>query len=288
MNKTGTARVVLAASAVALALAGCSRGHDEHADRGLDRLRDEIDTTAVSASSPAPTSASTAAASASLGTSTGAASPRAAVEQFLRAEINGDLGGSFAVLADDQRKDLGDEAAWEAAHVDLPHYTSFSVRGEGSIEGNQSTVATDVTLVPGLDTINGLTPGHATIMWSLIRSATGWTVDLDQSKLEPIYPNDSGATTAARTWLDDRRACRATDDRVDDPDVTQALCHASGMFDVGTPSALPQNADGQQIIAAYGADATSWARIVPVSGPSNFHLVTAPIGDTWEVIAVTA
>ena len=40
------------------------------------------------------------------------------------------------------------------------------------------------------------------------------------------------------------------------------------------------------VLSAFGADAPTFVRVIPVDGPTPFQLALAPLGDTWEVIGV--
>jgi len=40
------------------------------------------------------------------------------------------------------------------------------------------------------------------------------------------------------------------------------------------------------VLNAFGADAPTFVRVVPVAGPTPFQLALAPLADAWEVIGV--
>jgi hypothetical protein len=216
----------------------------------------------------------------------GAASPRAAVERFLTAEIAGDNATSFALLADDERTDLGDAEAWAEEHADLPHYRSFTVVGGGdSGAGADATVTTDVGLEPSLDTVTGLVPARATVTWALVHEPSGWVVDLASSTFEPHFPDDAAAVPVVRAWLADGQACHAGEPLLGDQSAVDALCGHPGDVMVGKPRRLGTTPLDQDVVAAYGADAAGWARVLTVSGATTLRVVVAPVGDNWEVVA---
>lgn len=56
-------------------------------------------------------------------------------------------------------------------------------------------------------------------------------------------------------------------------------------MEVGPP--LPLDAlDAAPFLAAFGPEATSWARVVAVTDPVPLRAVVAPIGQEWLVIGV--
>jgi hypothetical protein len=221
-----------------------------------------------------------------VGPPTGASSPRAAVERYLSAEIAGDTATSFGLLADDERTDLGDAAAWAEGHADLPRYRSFMVVGEGdATQDADATVTTDVRLDPSLDTVTGLVPARATVTWAVVREPAGWVVDLASSTFEPHFPEDAAAVPVVRAWVADREACRTAEPLLGDQGAVDALCGHPGDVTLGRPRRLGTTPLDQDVVAAYGADAAGWARLLTVSGPTTLRVVVAPVGDTWEVVA---
>jgi hypothetical protein len=259
-----------------VALTACS-AHDRHETRPPLPSIDVSQATKVTLDRPA------------LPPAPGAPTPRAAVEGFLQAEVHGDSARSFDLLADPIRADLGDERSWDDAQVNLPRYRSFTVTGEDPGNGSSASVETRVALDPSLDPVTGLTPGQATVRWPVVRNANGWTVQLDDAQVTPILPPDDGAGAAAKAFVDEHRACdgAVTARLLGDPAAAVALCQATGAPQLGTVGPLTEGAS-EEVVAAYGADATSWGRQVTLEAPVHLRIVLAPLGDQWEVIGLGA
>ena len=264
------------AAAVAVTLTACSGAGDGRSGPS------ELDRVTPAAVDPAAfTSATTVA---PLGPP--AASPRAAVEGFLAAEIAGDRDASFVLLAALDRAKLVTPTAWRAAHTNLPDYVSSTVRAAGS----DGSVVTDVTLRPRLDPVTGVFPASATITWRPVAEDGGWRIDLSATSVEAHYPADTGAAPAALAWVRARQSCAsdpAAARLLFDPDLAGALCHEAGSFQAAAPAPLSTLTNPAAVVDAYGPDASTFARVVRLSGPRTLDVVTAPLGATWVVIGVT-
>ena len=59
-----------------------------------------------------------------------------------------------------------------------------------------------------------------------------------------------------------------------------------GSFTAGAPVGLDRFRDPPLVLNAFGADAPTFVRVVPVTGPTPFQLALAPLADAWEVIGV--
>ena len=62
----------------------------------------------------------------------------------------------------------------------------------------------------------------------------------------------------------------------------------SGTFRAERTSLLAELANPAPVLASYGPDAATWARVVRLTGPATIDVVTAPLGDTWVVIGATS
>jgi hypothetical protein len=269
-----------AATALLVALAGCA-STDGQADAEPSPLQ-----TFVVGATPASEGTGAFAAPASTGEATAAATPRAAVEAYLTAEVAGDYDTSFGLLARSDRDRIVTPEAWRATKSRTPRITGFTVESSTTAEG---TVVTDVALEPNVDPILGVVPGSARITWTPVAEDGGWRVPIEGSSFEARYPDDGGAAPSALAWVGERQACTPSADRlVFEPELPQALCGVSGSFRAERTSPLAELANPAPVLASYGPDAATWARVVRLTGPTTIDVVTAPLGDSWVVIGATS
>ncbi len=222
-----------------------------------------------------------------------AATPRAAVEGFLGAEIDGDLAASFDFLSADTRARFGSPAGWVAAHAEiLAPITGYEVQevDESSEGDDQVRVVTMVRFKPGLDEVRGLVAERAVVRWAAANGGDGsWGVDLDRTTLEPLHPSDESAPAAVAAWAQAHQACEPAPvwdgNLKGSPALAERLCGAEGRIQVGPPSPLT-SVDSGPFLAAFGPGAGDWARVVPVTAPLELRAVVAPIGQEWLVIGV--
>ena len=132
-----------AAAALLVALAGCA-STDGQTDAEPSPLQ-----TFVVAPTPASAGSGPFAAPASTGEAAAPATPQAAVEAYLTAEVAGDFDTSFGLLAQADRDRIVTPQAWRATKSRTPRITGFTV-DPAAAEG---TVVTDVTLEPNVDPI---------------------------------------------------------------------------------------------------------------------------------------
>jgi len=217
-----------------------------------------------------------------------AATPEAAVRVFLDAEARGDLAGSFAALSAKTRATLGPLGAWRADAAERPHYIAYELTaGTGPDE-----VRTTVSLQAQLDEVSGLVPSQAVIDWATVAEDGGWRVDLEESAVTPVFPNDSHAPEAAVAWAEARQQCRS--EREYDgslllsPSAAETLCGSTAAVTADSPAPLDTLADSSPVVAAFGPDAADWARVVRIHGPADLAVVTAPLGDDWVVVGVAS
>lgn len=223
----------------------------------------------------------------------GAATPVAAVEGFLDAEIDDDLTASFAFLSAEDRAELGSPAGWVAAHADiLAPVTGYEVQeaDEPAASDGAAEVVASVSFEPGLDEVRGLVAERAEITWATTTDAAGsWGIDLGATTVEPLYPSDEGAPAGVARWAEAHHACGpapAWDGTLKgSPAVAERLCGAEGPVEVGPPLPL-MSVDAGPFLAAFGPGAGEWARVVAVTAPVELRAVVAPIGQNWLVIGV--
>jgi hypothetical protein len=58
------------------------------------------------------------------------------------------------------------------------------------------------------------------------------------------------------------------------------------MFRAGAAEDLERFRDPTLVLNAFGADAATFVRVVPVDGPVPIQVALAPLGQDWEVIGV--
>ena len=224
-----------------------------------------------------------------------AATPQAAVTGLLDALVAGEAEHSFSLLDAADRATLGPLPTWQSRASSLPRYLGYAVSG---VDG--TAVRTEVTIEPRLDEVVGYIPGRATVSWSTVAEDGGYRVSLTGSTTEPVLPTDADATVAAETWVAARQRCQAdggySGNLLGQPTLAERLCRASGTFRAGPATSIERFRDPSLLINAFGADAATFVRVVPVDGPTetsapgrsglSLQVALAPLGDSWEVIGV--
>jgi hypothetical protein len=214
-----------------------------------------------------------------------AATPQAAVAGLLDALVAGEPERSFSLLDAADRATLGPLPTWQSRASSLPRYLGYAVSG---VDG--TTVRTDVTIEPRLDEVVGYVPGRATIAWSTVAEDGGYRVSLTDSTTEPVLPADADAAVAAETWVAARQRCQAdggySGNLLGQPTLAERLCRSSGTFRARAATSIERFGDPSILLNAFGADAATFVRVVPVDGPTPLQVALAPLGDAWEVIGV--
>ena len=219
-----------------------------------------------------------------------AAAPVTAVEQFLSAEIAGDIERSFALLSASSRETFGPTVErWAATRPDaLPPITDYEVL-QSTAGRHPAHITTVVNFEASLDEVRGLVPGRARVTWTAVEEDDSWRVDLGGSVMEPMLPPDDGATQAARTWVERRQECRDRGSEeplpLGDLGLAADVCGTDGPVTVGEVRTI-QPTDAAPFQAAYGSEISTWARTVNVQQPIALRVVVVPIGDEWTVIGV--
>jgi hypothetical protein len=216
--------------------------------------------------------------------------PVDAVRRYLDAEIAADGGTAYGALATDSRARAGDAAGWAAAAPDRPHVLGYDrlLSPDSGRQSGTATVETTVSLEPRLDEVSGLVPARAVIEFAAVAEDGGWRIDLEASTWTPLLPPDDGAVTAVERWAEARRQCAPAGEYegslLDSPVLADQLCGARGPIVAGPPERLTDVSG--PVIAALGPESVEWARVVPLSGPVDLHVVAAPLGDDWVIVAV--
>lgn len=213
----------------------------------------------------------------------------AALTDLLDAERAGDRTTSYALLSDAGRRAYPSLRAWAERRAELPAITGFDVE-----KASGSAVVALVRHDPGLDPFVGLRPGRERQTWSARKVDGGFLLDAEPDMV-PLFPEVSGATSVAAEWARALQSCdggRAVALQAVDPllglsDAPARLCRSTGEISAARPSAVPAGPPSADLVAQYGTDALTWAKAVAITGPSRpFHLVLAPIGDSWRVVGV--
>jgi hypothetical protein len=219
--------------------------------------------------------------------------PVEAIRQYLSAEIAGDGARSFGLLSASSRTSAGSTADWVETAFQRPSIVSYELDRSDNSEttGRDAvTVTGTVVLQPRLDEVSGFVPERADVDWRVVAEDGGWRVDIVDSTLNPILPDDAGATAAAATWAAARQDCRSDGEYagslLGSPVLGDQLCGVHGVLVAGSPAPLGDTLS-TEVVAAFGPDATTWARTVPLSGAAQLTVVTAPFGDHWVVVGVT-
>jgi hypothetical protein len=148
-----------------------------------------------------------------------------------------------------------------------------------------------VVLQPRLDEVAGMVPGRAIVDWAVVAEDGGWRVDLDGTESRAVLPSDESAAEAALAWARARQDCRPAGEYEGSlllsPTLADGLCERAGRFTAEPAAALETLPDAAPVIAAFGGEATEWARVVRIHGPDDLAVVTAPLGDTWVVVGVS-
>jgi hypothetical protein len=219
--------------------------------------------------------------------STGA-TPRAAVERFVTGLMNGDAAGTYSLLSDKERAatSLG---SWGEAMAGLPTYRSFTVTREDPVD-------LDATFSPRVDEETGVVPGKAIVHFATISESGGWRVSLAKTTIEPRYPTDDNAAAAvALNWAKAEQACDVSavtslqyeGSLLGQPSVANDLCHWTGTPVAKGTSGLNTTPSASAVRNAFGPSADDWAKVTHIDGPQPLDVVTAPLGDTWVVVAVS-
>ena len=224
---------------------------------------------------------------------TPAPSPREAVERFVRAAVASDSDTSYDLLSSPDRDAVKTRSAWKRDQASLPSIVSFLPNPyQDPPSRTDATIVGDAHFEPRIDELNGLVAAHASVSWKVVAEEGGWRVAFQRTTTSPIYPSDQGATESARAWLDAYQRCGKPDARLEYAEglvgsvgVAALLCNTA-TAKLEAPKRLGDRPDPSPVLAAFGPEADTWARVIRVTGPRTFNLVLAPLADQWIVIGV--
>lgn len=220
--------------------------------------------------------------------------PLDAVQRYLSGEVDGDLARSYSALSVSSRESVGSVVDWADAAHERPTIVSYEIDSVSPVPAAGAravTVTGDVTLEARLDEVSGFVPQRADVEWNVVAEDGGWRLDLVDSLLAPILPDEHGASAAAEVWASARQQCRSDGEYegslLGSPELGDQLCGLRGRLVAGAPAPLAEVIT-PQLVAAFGPDAIAWTRSVALSGAADLSVVTAPFGDHWVVVGVTA
>jgi hypothetical protein len=239
-----------------------------------------------------PTSSSTSTASTT--TAPGESpTPRAtageALEALLRAEQDADHATSFRLLDPSGREQYRDIAEWTRRRVQLPAITGFRIERDA---GRQ--VVALVEHEPGLDPFTGLSAAKERQTWNASKADGGYLLG-PEPDVDYLLPPDDEASAAVLRWAEAVQACnqavaesrQAVRPLFGASAGARRLCGSSADLATGEVTTLAGGPWSADLVAQYSTDALAWARVVPLRGPErDVHVVVAPIGASWQVVAV--
>lgn len=219
--------------------------------------------------------------------------PAHALTAFLDAHRRGDVQRSYALLVADDHEQFPSLARWQAARHAMAEVTSFGAFEQEGRSDMSVTFHVDLALRARLDEIAGVVPARATGTFVVRRVGEGdWRIAFSESSLTPHYPNDSGAREAVIAWADARRRCERGAEweggllGVAAEEHAESLCATGDPVSVGQPVPLDRVSGAEPVLGAFGPEASIWARVVPLSGPIDLDVITAPLGEEWVVVGV--
>jgi hypothetical protein len=225
--------------------------------------------------------------------------PEGAVGGFVAAEAAEAYDLSYGLLAAADQDRAGSAEDWRDGHATSWPVAGGEVTGT-EVDGDKATVTARLRFHSGLDETLGLVPARGEARWALAREGDRWRIAVRDLRIEPVFPDDGDASPRVRQWAEARRACPSgpvTDDAghaleytgglIGFPVLADRLCGLTGPIEVGPVAELEGGADTDRLISAFGPEALTWARVVPLTAPAGGpRAVVGPIGDQWTVVGV--
>jgi head-tail adaptor len=218
------------------------------------------------------------------------ANPESVVSGFVAAEAAGSYDASYALLRAADREEVGSVEDWRELHADAWPVDSGEVVGTSS-EGDQATVEMRMRFHAGIEDAVGLVPARGNARWLAVREDGRWRIAFNDVRIEAVYPEDGAAPGRVADWAKARQACGPApeygDGLVGFPALADQLCKREGAVEAGPAGPLEAGPDGDAVVAAFGPEALTWARVVALTEPGGLlRAVVAPIGEEWTVIGV--
>lgn len=228
------------------------------------------------------------------------ATPEAAVDQFLGAEASGRSELSFQLLREKERRSFGVLASWVQGRADRPVPESFRITGSEPAAGQSSDVRVEVRRRPSLDPFAGFVAAVSKEVWTATREDGKWRVRSEPTTVEPLLPDDAGASAAAERWVAASRSCDRAAVRAEQSgpallgsrQLASLPCDEKGAWRAGQVDAfeaVSDSTDARSLASTFGPEIETWARVVRIDGPGrDFYAALVPLGDDWRVFALVA
>ncbi len=228
-----------------------------------------------------------------------AGSAREAVQRFFDALARGDLATSYNLLDQASRATgkYDSLARWTDAQNQRTPVSSVRVGSDKPVDSGAVDVTVELRHPASIDPYAGLVPGRTLEVWRTHKEAGGWRVASDPSSVQALLPSDRLAPGAVNSWVGKLVGCdqqgaaglQVDADLYGQASLAQAPCKLHGHWTAAAAQPFSAVSDPTPYVAAFGAEVSSWARVIPVQGPgSHFAAVVGPLGDGWRVIGVDA
>jgi hypothetical protein len=233
-------------------------------------------------------------------------SARAALADFLTAEIEDRSDASFALLSPEAQRSFGSVGAWRQSRSDRVIPQRFTFVAERVVAGGGGDARTDITIraerSPSITPFRGLVATQATERWALERTESGrWRLRrATASSTEPQLPPDGAARATAQRWVEQAAACadpatvllplQLARDLLGAVDLSGLACEVGGTWSAST-AAVPvaELPDVTTFVAAFGPSVGRWGRGVAVTnGTRTMTVLLGPLGGEWRVMGLTS
>jgi hypothetical protein len=232
------------------------------------------------------------------------AGPRAALTDFLTAEIEDRSDESFALLSAEAQRSFGSVAAWRQSRSDRVVPQRFTIVSE---QATNDRARTDFTIraerAPSITPFRGLVAAKTTERWALERSGPngGWRLRRPTpTSTEPQLPSDEAARATAQRWVEQAAGCadaatvlaplQLSPALLGAVDLSALVCEAGGTWSTSA-AAVPvaELPDVTTFVAAFGPSVGGWGRGVAVTnGTQKMTVVLGPLGEEWRVMGLTS
>ena len=188
-------------------------------------------------------------------------------------------------------------ARWTDAQNQRTPVSSVRVGSDKPVDSGAVDVTVELRHPASIDPYAGLVPGRTLEVWRTHKEAGGWRVASDPSSVQALLPSDRLAPGAVNSWVSKLVGCdqqgaaglQVDADLYGQASLAQAPCKLHGHWTAAAAQPFSAVSDPTPYVAAFGAEVSSWARVIPVQGPgSHFAAVVGPLGDGWRVIGVDA
>lgn len=221
------------------------------------------------------------------------ASARAALVQYLDAEITKTSDIAFGLVDAKTQQSDGPAANWQNTRANRLLPEQYKVLGERSdADGVEVTIA--ATRTPSVSALTGLIPARSEETWRVVNDG-GWRVVRGRPvEVRPVLASDEAATAVGADWLERAAACdkagtaslQLSSTLLGSPVISKSTCETKATWTAGKAFPVSELPNSTIFVSAYGPGVGRWARAVPVTGPSRYTIVLAPIGDEWRVMGL--